>query len=75
MTAPPHLLAATSSFALQDASFNYPAAKPNDKFLLELRAEAQYYRLTGLVELIDRYPVRSLQHVASTMADKPFDMA
>ncbi len=75
MTSSPHLLAAISIFALQDASFNYPAAKPNDKFLLELRAEAQYYRLTGLVKIIDRYPVRSLQHVASTMTDKPSDMA
>ena len=75
MTWPPHLLAAISSFALQDASFKYPAAKPNDKLLLELRAEAEYYSLTGLVDIIDRYPVRFLQHVASVMFGKPFVMA
>ena len=50
----------SSSFALQDASFNSPAARPNDKFLLELRAEAEYYSLTGLVDIIDRYPCKVL---------------
>lgn len=42
---------------LQDGSFSYPADGSDYKYLLELRAEAEYYGLTGLVETIDRYPV------------------
>lgn len=36
---------------------NYPPDGSDYKYLLELRAEAEYYGLTGLVEQIDRYPV------------------
>ena len=43
---------------MQDGSFSYPADGSDYKYLLELRAEAEYYGLTGLVETIDRYPVR-----------------
>ena len=45
---------------LQDGSFSYPADGADYKYLLEVRAEAEYYGLTGLVETIDRYPVSTL---------------
>ena len=42
---------------MQDGTFSYPADGADCKYLLELRAEAEYYCLTSLVEQIDRYPV------------------
>lgn len=42
----------------QDGSFSYPEDGADFKYLLELRSEAEYYCLTGLVEQIDRFPVR-----------------
>lgn len=53
------LLASHPSSVLQDGKLNYPAEGTDWKYLLELRAEADYYGLTGLMEKIDRYPVRS----------------
>ncbi|KAL6757301.1 BTB/POZ protein [Haematococcus lacustris] len=41
---------------LRDGQLNYPSDGTDFKYLLELRAEAEYYGLTGLVALIDRYP-------------------
>lgn len=41
---------------LRDGSFSYPPDGSDFKYLLELRAEAEYYGLTGLLENIDRYP-------------------
>lgn len=44
---------------LRDGHLNFPALdhNPGDlKYLLELRAEAHYFGLLGLVEQIDRYP-------------------
>ena len=43
----------------QDGSFSYPADGADYKYLLELRAEAEYYCLAALVEHIDRYPARA----------------
>lgn len=40
---------------LRDKSFNYPAEGVDYRWLLELRAEAEYYGLSGLTEAIDRY--------------------
>ncbi|DBB13502.1 TPA: hypothetical protein ACH3X3_000550 [Trebouxia sp. C0006] len=40
----------------QDGTFSYPPDGSDYKYLLELRAEAEYYGLTGLLENIDRYP-------------------
>ncbi|KAK9865662.1 hypothetical protein WJX84_000334 [Apatococcus fuscideae] len=47
---------------LRDGSFNYPTDGIDLKYLLELRAEAEYFGLTGLLEHIDRYPY-SMTHV------------
>jgi len=41
---------------LRDGQLNYPPDGEDFKYLLELRAEAEYYNLCGLVALIDRYP-------------------
>lgn len=41
---------------LRDGQLNYPLDGPDHKYLLELRAEAEYYGLCGLVSKIDRYP-------------------
>jgi hypothetical protein len=41
---------------LRDGKLNYPADGTDFKYLLELRAEAEFYGLTGLVQQIDRYP-------------------
>ena len=41
----------------QDGSLSYPPDGSDFKYLLELRAEAEYYGLTGMLENIDRYPV------------------
>ncbi|DBA66409.1 hypothetical protein WJX79_000202 [Trebouxia sp. C0005] len=41
---------------LRDGTFSYPPDGSDYKYLLELRAEAEYYGLTGLLENIDRYP-------------------
>lgn len=35
---------------------NYPPEGSDYKYLLELRSEAEFYGLTGLVRIIDRYP-------------------
>lgn len=40
---------------LRDGSFNYPLEGADFKFLLELKAEAEYYGLCGLVEKIERW--------------------
>eukprot|EP00891_Asterochloris_glomerata_P007398 jgi/Astpho2/7398/Aster-x0768 len=40
----------------EDGTLAYPADGTDWKYLLELRAEAEYYGLTELVEQIDRYP-------------------
>lgn len=47
---------------MQDGTFSYPPDGSDYKYLLELRAEAEYYGLTGLLENIDRYPVRHYYH-------------
>ncbi|GAX80935.1 hypothetical protein CEUSTIGMA_g8370.t1 [Chlamydomonas eustigma] len=41
---------------LRDGKLNYPPDGTDFKYLLELRAEADYYGLNGMVTLIDRYP-------------------
>lgn len=41
---------------LRDGSLSYPPDGTDFKYLLELRAEADYYGLTGLCSIIDRYP-------------------
>jgi hypothetical protein len=45
---------------LRDGSFSYPEDGADFKYLLELRAEAEYYCLNALVEQIDRFPVSFL---------------
>ena len=45
---------------MQDGNLNYPPEGTDWKYLMELRAEANYYGLTGLMQIIDRYPVRML---------------
>ena len=52
-----------TSHCPQDGTLNYPPDGSDYKYLLELRAEAEYYGLTGLVEQIDRYPVRASAHM------------
>ncbi len=42
---------------MQDGTFTYPEDGADFKYLLELRAEAEYYCLASLVEQIDRFPV------------------
>jgi hypothetical protein len=56
----------------QDGSFSYPADGADFKYLMELRAEAEYYCLAALVEHIDRYPARQL---APAPASRPAIMA
>lgn len=41
---------------LRDGQLAYPPDGTDFKYLLELRAEAEYYGLTGLVSIVDRYP-------------------
>ncbi|KAK9818238.1 hypothetical protein WJX72_009240 [[Myrmecia] bisecta] len=41
---------------LRDGTFCYPSDGADYKYLLELRAEAEFYGLPGLAEAIDRYP-------------------
>ncbi|EIE23836.1 POZ domain-containing protein [Coccomyxa subellipsoidea C-169] len=41
---------------LRDGTFSYPEDGADFKYLLELRAEAEYYCLSSLVEQIDRFP-------------------
>lgn len=51
---------------LRDGQFNYPANSTDFRYLLELRAEAEYYGLTALVSQIDRYPYNMLKVVRAT---------
>ena len=51
---------------MQDGSFNFPTDSTDLKSLLELRAEAEFYGLTGLLEHIDRYPVSSFLAVCTS---------
>ena len=39
---------------LRDRTFNYHAENPDYQYLIELRAEAEYYGLVGLIEQIER---------------------
>lgn len=39
---------------LRDRTFNYVTEEPDFKYLMELRAEAEFYGLCGLIEKIDR---------------------
>lgn len=41
---------------LRDGQLAYPPDGTDYKYLLELRAEAEYYGLVGLMNQIDRYP-------------------
>lgn len=41
---------------LRDGQFSYPQDGTDYKYLLELRAEAEYYGLCGFVAQIDRFP-------------------
>lgn len=41
---------------LRDGTFNYPANSTDWRYLLELRAEAEYFGLIKLTEAIDAYP-------------------
>lgn len=52
---------------LRDGRFSYPPDGRDFKYLLELRSEAEFYGLTGLVTLIDRYPynVTTVQRAAT----------
>uniref|UniRef100_A0A061R7F2 K+ channel tetramerization subfamily protein n=1 Tax=Tetraselmis sp. GSL018 TaxID=582737 RepID=A0A061R7F2_9CHLO len=53
---------------LRDGQFSYPVEGADYKYLMELRAEAEFYGLIGLVEQIDRYPYSLTRvHRASTM--------
>lgn len=54
---------------MQDGTFSYPEDGADFKYLLELRAEAEYYCLSSLVEQIDRFPVShpSLFHCAKRL--------
>lgn len=44
---------------LRDRTFNYRAEKLDVGYLMEIKAEAEFYGLTGLIELIDRYATGS----------------
>lgn len=52
---------------LRDGRFNYPPDGKDYKYLVELRAEAEFYGLLGLVALIDRYPynISTVQRAAT----------
>jgi len=53
---------------LRDGQFNYPVEGADYKYLIELRAEAEYYGLTGLLNQIDRFPYNMTRvHRASIM--------
>ncbi|BDA46507.1 probable BTB/POZ domain-containing protein KCTD7 at N-terminal half [Coccomyxa sp. Obi] len=52
---------------LRDGAFTYPEDGADFKYLLELRAEAEYYCLASLVEQIDRFPY-SLTRVQRAVA-------
>jgi len=41
---------------LRDGTFIYPMEGADYKYLLELKSEAEYYRLCGLIEKIEKYP-------------------
>lgn len=52
----------------EDGQFNYPVEGADFKYLIELRAEAEYYGLTGLLQQIDRFPYNMTRvHRASIM--------
>jgi hypothetical protein len=51
---------------MRDGQFNYPADSTDFRYLLELRAEAEYYGLTALVSQIDRYPYNLVKIVRAT---------
>ena len=44
----------------QDGHFNYPLESTDYRYLLELRAESEYFGLVKLTEAIDAYPVSYL---------------
>lgn len=52
---------------LRDGSLSYPPDGNDFKYLMELRAEADYYGLTGLCSIIDRYPycITSIKRAAT----------
>lgn len=58
---------------LRDGTFSYPPDGSDYKYLLELRAEAEYYGLTGLLENVDRYPVRHFSHALFCLAKACID--
>ena len=72
----PHLVTLVHSdlkhTIVQDGSFSYPPDGADFKYLLELRAEAEYYGLTGLLESIDRYPVSARQVRGAHLLDLTF---
>lgn len=56
---------------LRDGQFSYPHDGTDFKYLLEVRAEAEFYGLEGLVQQIDRYPYSliKVQRVSSYNMD------
>lgn len=52
---------------LRDGAFSCPSEATDFKYLLELRSEANYYGLTGLMQAIDRFPYGQIK-VARTTA-------
>ena len=43
--------------SVQDQTFNYPGDNPDYRYLLEVRAEADFYGLVKLTEAVDTFPV------------------
>ena len=56
---------------MQDGTFTYPEDGADFKYLLELRAEAEYYCLASLVEQIDRFPVSISTQQQEIFIDTP----
>jgi len=54
---------------LRDRTFNYHSERPDFRYLMELRAEAEFYGLVGLIELIDRFPYNITRVVRASVLD------
>ena len=57
------------SVSVQDQTFNYPGDNPDYRYLLEVRAEADFYGLVKLTEAVDMFPVGYCALLASFTAD------
>lgn len=54
---------------LRDRTFNYHSDSPDYRYLMEIKAEAEFYGLLGLVEQIDRFPYNMTKVVRASVVD------